>query len=94
MNPLFLLLLALALGAPLLLRRRDGAWGWLAAGLAGIALLAPALTLPDGVPSPAASLGVSAPWQGVLDPASGNENLRDVTHQIEPWLLFQRREWR
>jgi len=93
-NPLLLLLLVLALGAPLLLRRRDGAWGWLAAGLAGIALLAPALTLPDGVPSPAASLGASAPWQGVLDPASGNENLRDVTHQIEPWLLFQRREWR
>ena len=93
MNPLLFLLLALALAAPLLLRRRDVGWGWLAAGLAGIALLAPALLLPDGVPSPAASLGAIAPWQGALDPAAGNENLRDVTHQIQPWLLHLRREW-
>lgn len=94
MNPYLFLLLGLALAAPLLLRRRDAAWGWLAAGLAGIALLAPALALPDGVPSPAASLGAMTPWQGRLDPADGNENLRDVTHQVQPWLLFLRGEWR
>ncbi len=93
MNPLALLLLLLALGAPLLLRERDVAWGWLAAGLAGMALLAPALALPDGVPSPAASLGAMAPWQGALDPAAGNANLRDVTHQVQPWLLYLRGEW-
>lgn len=94
MNPHLFLLLGLALSAPLLLRRREAAWGWLAAGLAGLALLAPALALPDGVPSPAASLGAMTPWQGRLDPADGNENLRDVTHQVQPWLLFLRGEWR
>ena len=64
MNPYLLLLSGLALAAPLLLRRREAAWGWLAAGLAGIALLAPALALPDGVPSPAASLRATTgePW--------------------------------
>lgn len=75
------------------LRREIGlAWGALA--LAGIALLAPALAIPSGIPSPAASLAEVPPWQGTGSPADGNPVLRDVTFQIQPWQLFARRELR
>jgi hypothetical protein len=93
MNPAALLLVLLSLGG-LLLRRRDLGLAWVVCGLAAVALLGPALVLPDGVPSPAASLAHDPPWQGVADPAAGNDNLRDVTYQVEPWLLFMRRELR
>ena len=63
-------------------------------GLAGMLLLAPILAEPDGVPSPAASLGAVAPWQQVLDARSGNPTLVDVSSQIQPWLLHLRRELR
>lgn len=68
---------------------------WAVAGWMGIALLAPALKLPDGIPSPAADLGAVAPWQGAeagLAGLSGNPVLRDVTFQIQPWLVFLKRE--
>jgi len=75
--------------------RRRGPGGAIAlAGLAGIALLAPALRLPNGVPSPAASLGHIAPWQHAVDAGPANDSLRDVTFQIQPWLLFTRSELR
>ncbi len=73
---------------------REAGVAWTVCGLAATALLAPALAIPDGVPSPAASLAAMAPWQGVADPAAGNPQLRDVTLQIRPWLLFLRHELR
>lgn len=87
-------MLALLSLAGLLLRRREIGIPWAVCGLAGIALLWPALRLPDGVPSPAATLAQQAPWQGIADPAAGNGNLRDITYQVEPWLLFLRHEMR
>lgn len=85
--------LLLGLRAPGGLRREIGlAWGALA--VAGLALLAPALSMPDGIPSPAATLAGQPPWQGTGDPAEGNPVLRDVTFQIQPWQLFARRELR
>ncbi|HEX3131293.1 MAG TPA: hypothetical protein VH394_28410 [Thermoanaerobaculia bacterium] len=85
--------LFLGLRAPSGMRRDLGlAWGALA--LAATALLAPALSIPHGIPSPAATLGAVPPWQGVSDPADGNPVLRDVTFQIQPWQIFARREMR
>ncbi len=93
MNPALPLLVLLSL-AGLLSRRREIGIPWAACGLAGIALLWPALRLPDGIPSPAATLAGQAPWQGIADPAAGNPNLRDITWQVQPWLLFLRHEMR
>ncbi|HSS49690.1 MAG TPA: YfhO family protein [Thermoanaerobaculia bacterium] len=93
MNPALPVLALLSL-AGLLLRRREAGIAWVVCGLAGCALLWPALRLPDGIPSPAATLAQQAPWQGIADPAAGNGNLRDVTYQVEPWLLFLRHELR
>lgn len=73
---------------------RARAAAWLLVGLAGMALLSPTLLEPGAVPSPAATLGHFPPWQGDLDPSAGNPNLRDVTHQIQPWLLHLRGELR
>ncbi len=71
---------------------------WAVLGLAGIGLLAPALALPTGIPSPAAALAAVPPWQAAAPAAAGAERgnplLRDVTFQIQPWLLFARRELR
>lgn len=101
MNPALPLLLALSLGG-LAARRfgsgvlREAGVPWAVTGLAAMLLLAPALVLPDGVLSPAASLGRHVPWQAVegLDPAEGNPHLRDITQQVHPWLLFLRSELR
>lgn len=93
MNPALPVLALLSL-AGLLLRRREIGIPWAVCGLAGIALLWPALRLPDGIPSPAANLALQAPWQGIVNPAAGNDNLRDITYQVEPWLLFLRHELR
>lgn len=93
MNPALPILVLLSL-AGLLARRRELAIPWVACGVAGIALLWPALRLPDGIPSPAATLADHVPWQGVSDPSEGNSNLRDLTWQVQPWLLFLRREMR
>jgi hypothetical protein len=104
-NPALPILLALSL-AGLLVSRRGPRWElglpWAACGLAAALLLAPALAIPDGVPSPAASLGRHVPWQGIEDPAlaaalgpeDGNPHLRDVGQQVQPWLLFLRHELR
>ncbi len=105
MNPALWLLVGLSLlglaarrlrpdGGPLRARLREAGIPWAVSGLAATLLLAPALAIPDGVPSPAASLASTAPWQGVADPAAGNPQLRDVTLQIRPWLLFLRHELR
>jgi hypothetical protein len=113
---------------------------WAVLGLAGMGLLAPALALPTGIPSPASALAAVPPWEGaaglpapppvppplpsfgrgIRSPGSvplgplaqreaggvapatgpaegdggGNPLLRDVTYQIQPWLLFTRRELR
>lgn len=110
-NPALPLLALLTAGVPLVLfgwrrRRVAGSLGiaWAALGLAGMGLLAPALALPTGIPSPAGVLAALPPWQGA--PAArgapsargeswpGNPLLRDVTYQIQPWLLFGRRELR
>jgi hypothetical protein len=92
-NPLLPALLLASL-AGLLTARRGAGLAWCLAGLAATALLAPALAIPDGVPSPAASLGAHPPWQGLADPAAGNPHLQDVTYQVQPWLLFLRHELR
>jgi hypothetical protein len=88
---------------------RPRAWSelgaaWAVLGIAGIGLLAPALALPTGIPSPAAALAAVPPWtaSAAADPMPagngsrerGNPLLRDVTYQIQPWLLFARRELR
>ncbi len=68
---------------------------WFVAGWLGIALLAPALKLPDGIASPGADLRAVAPWTGseaALAGLPGNPVLRDVTFQIQPWLVFLKRE--
>lgn len=93
MNPALPVLVLLSL-AGLLLRRREIGIPWVFCGLAGCALLWPALRLPDGIPSPAATLAQQAPWQAIANPAAGNGNLRDITYQVEPWLLFLRHEMR
>lgn len=101
MNPALPLLLALSLGG-LAVRRfasgalREAGLAWTVAGLAATLFLAPVLAIPDGIPSPAASLGVHVPWRAVdgLDPADGNPHLRDVGQQVQPWLLFLRNELR
>ena len=71
---------------------------WALIGLVSMALLWPALSRVDGIPSPSATLGLLAPWQaqrvadgGEPPPARG---LDDVTFQVEPWLLFLRHELR
>ncbi|HVR95883.1 MAG TPA: YfhO family protein [Thermoanaerobaculia bacterium] len=93
MNPALLLLLLLSSGG-LLVRRREAGLAWCVCGLAAMALLAPALRLPDGIPSPAATLAYHPPWQSVANTAAGNPNLGDVASQIEPWLIFPRHELR
>ncbi|HEV3458050.1 MAG TPA: YfhO family protein [Thermoanaerobaculia bacterium] len=76
---------------------------WAVLGLAGMGLLAPALALPTGIPSPAAALAGVPPWHEAAGQAAaahdagqerGNPLLRDVTYQIQPWLLFTRQELR
>jgi hypothetical protein len=52
------------------------------------------LALPGGIPSPSATLAALPPWLATGETAGGNPLLRDVTFQIEPWLLFLRRELR
>lgn len=93
-NPALPLLALLSLAGLLVARRREIGIPWAACGLVGMALLAPALRLPDGIPSPAATLAGQAPWQGVADPAAGNATLRDITYQVQPWLVFLRHEMR
>ncbi|MFP5284726.1 MAG: hypothetical protein ACLGI9_03215, partial [Thermoanaerobaculia bacterium] len=96
MNPAIPLLAVLGgVGvAGLLLLRKEVGLAWGAMAVAGMALLAPALAIPDGIPSPAATLAEVPPWQGTGNPAEGNPVLRDVTFQIQPWQLFARRELR
>jgi hypothetical protein len=86
--------LAAGLAGPAGGRRRELGFAWAALALAGMTLLAPALALPAGIPSPAATLAAFPPWQETGDPAGGNPLLRDVTFQIHPWLLFLRHELR
>jgi hypothetical protein len=109
-NPALPLLALLTAAAPILAARRRSAtaapsgsgWrelgaAWAALGVAGIGMLAPALALPSGIPSPAAALAAVPPWQENVTATPsvlGNPLLRDVTYQIQPWLLFARRELR
>lgn len=72
------------------LRAAAAAAGVLVVGL----LLLPALRIPTGIPSPSGMLQRLAPWQEASSQASGSPQLNDVTFQIEPWLLFIRRELR
>lgn len=92
-NPALPVLAAVIAGGLVLGYRRGGA-ALAAVGLAASLLLAPALLLPDGIPSPAATLAENAPWRGIADPADGNPHLRDVTYMIQPWLLQVRHELR
>jgi hypothetical protein len=79
---------------PLAWRRREWTEALAVVASAVTLFFAPVLLAPDAVPSPSAILGKVAPWQGTLDPADGNLHLVDVTHQVEPWLLFLRAEYR
>ena len=71
-------------------------WGraWCVVGLAGAVLLLPSLLTPDAVPSPAGALQNTAPWQGTITSGTGNPELRDITFQVQPWLLYTRQELR
>jgi hypothetical protein len=92
-NPALPLLLALsALG--LLWRRRETGVPWVVLGLTATTLLAPALALPDGLPSPSALLAEAAPWQALRTGRPSHPDLLDVPFKIEPWLLFNREELR
>lgn len=94
-NPALPLLALLGVAGLLAGKRTRGPGAvWALLALAGMALLAPALALPTGIPSPAATLAQHPPWQGIGDPSAGNPLLRDVTYQIQPWLLFARQEVR
>lgn len=93
MNPLLPALLVASL-AGLLFRRCEAARAWTVVGLAGIALLAPALAQPDGIPSPSALLAELPPWQGQALGAERNPELVDLSSMIEPWMLYLRRELR
>jgi len=93
LNPALVLLLALA-ALGLLARRREAGVSWWVAGLAATALLAGTLALPDGIPSQARLLAAEAPWTGRVEAGAANPQLLDVTHQVEPWLLFLRHELR
>jgi hypothetical protein len=96
-SPALPLTVALGAGGVLLAlwrRRTDLACGWAVASLAATALLAGALALPNGIPSPSATLAALVPWQEIGELPGGNPTLRDVTFQIEPWLIFLRRELR
>ncbi len=93
MNPALLwiaLLAALGLGC----KDRGLGWTWCLLGAAGMVLLGPTLLQPGAIPSPAGSLAELPPWQGTGDPKSGNPELRDITFQVEPWLLHLRHELR
>ena len=107
MNPALPVLLALSLGGLAAYRfgrgeaLRDLGMAWAVAGLAATLLLAPALALPDGIPSSGANLGRLVPWQAapgaaepLLDSDAGNPHLRDIVQQVQPWLLFTRAELR
>ncbi|MDA8019843.1 MAG: DUF3367 domain-containing protein [Thermoanaerobaculia bacterium] len=66
-------------------------------GLIATIFLWPALSIPDGIPSPSACLFVHAPWQHTddgSDPSTGNCALPDVTYQIQPWLLLLKNQLR
>ncbi|HVR29396.1 MAG TPA: YfhO family protein [Thermoanaerobaculia bacterium] len=93
MNP-GLVLVLLASFAGLLWRRSERGVAWAVVGLAAAALLASALVLPDGIPSPSGSMGKVAPWQGAVSEERGIADLVDVSFQFEPWLLYLRSEWR
>lgn len=86
-------LVALSL-AGLLLRKKDLGRTWCFLGLAGIALLLPTLLRPGTIVSPAGSLAHLPPWQDTGDPKDGNGELRDITFQVQPWLIFLRQELR
>jgi hypothetical protein len=93
------LLLVLVLGGggtvfALWRQRTDLACGWAVSSVVATALLAGALALPGGIPSPSATLAALPPWLATGETAGGNPLLRDVTFQIEPWLIFLRRELR
>ena len=91
MNPALPLLAGLSLAGWGLRRWRAAV---LACGLAGVALLAGALRLPDGIPSPGADLARRAPWTASVEAIQGNVAQQDVTFQVYPWLLYLRQEVR
>ena len=78
----------------LIYKRKGVGIAFFALGISGTALLMPALSIPDGIPSPAATMAQFAPWQDVAEVADGNPQLRDVTYQVQPWLIFLRSEMR
>lgn len=93
MNPaLPVMAVIVAAGAVLLPR----AWriAWVVICLSGMAVLSPALALPDGIPSSAARLALFTPWTET-GPAPPNDTMHfDVAWQIQPWLLYLRSELR
>lgn len=93
MHPALLPILALTY-VPLAWRRTPWTRALAVVGTAVTLFLLPVLRHPGTIPSPSANLAKVVPWQSVADPAAGNPHLVDVTHQIEPWLLFLRHELR
>lgn len=93
MNPALPVVLLLSI-APWLLRRGEWTLAWLKMGLVATLFLAPVWVERTAIPSPAATLGKFAPWQGVADPLEGNPTLVDVTFQLQPWQLFLRQQVR
>ncbi|HVS12825.1 MAG TPA: YfhO family protein [Thermoanaerobaculia bacterium] len=93
MNPALPVVVVLVLVAVWLGDRWAGR-GLAVAGVAGALLLLPTLIRPESIPSPAGSLARVPPWQQTGDPRDGSGELRDVTLQVQPWLLHLHRELR
>lgn len=88
-------IVVLAVGASLWLSSRRSRWHPVAfACVVATLLLSPSLLRPHAVPSPAGQLLDHAPWQDPSARVERNDELRDVTYQVEPWLLFLRSELR
>lgn len=93
MNTSLLVLVVLSL-AGLVAKNKTLGRTWCLLGLAGIALLWPTLLRPGTIVSPAGSMAHLPPWQATGDPQDGNAELRDITFQVQPWLIFLRHELR
>jgi hypothetical protein len=93
MNPAFpTLLVVIALGATV--ARREWRLPWIAVGIAGMALMAPSLMIPDGIPSSAERMTLFTPWQETGPKPISDSMHFDIVWQIQPWLAYLRDQLR
>ena len=78
----------------LFVKKKGFGIAFFALGITATALLMPALSIPDGIPSPASYIGNYAPWEHELKPTNRQAHQADFTHQLQPWLVYMRTEFR